>query len=325
MRLRRYIYLFFLESIFEKTKNFFNYFYIKKNKPFFFNNWSNHKKYWDLSEIEEMAFRIFGKKPAKVQFFSQSKFGLCSYKIFYPESNYGIIKCRECFSENNAQVIEELTSILNKNRVKVAPFLARYKYFIFSKWIKGETIKWPVFFKKLNFLERLAKYQASLHATPFPRERQHFGFLEFLKKRFIFFGSQYFKLEELRTIVKKIEEMTPSLKPSITHSDFTIENIILDQGEPILIDNEVLNVDIGYEYDIINAQRNFFPHSQALQKHYLALYKKYHSVGTLESNFDYWELIYFLKSAGSCFQQGDFRQGKKMVNFLKKKLLNLSI
>lgn len=324
MRFKKYVYLSLFKNTLLRVKFFLKRFYIKRGKPLFFNSWSSPKRHLSLQEIADIAFRVFGKKPEEVQFFSQSKFGLCSYKIFYPESEYGTIKCRECFSEDNAQKIEELTAVLNKSRIKIAPVLRRYKHFIFLKWINGETIKLSDFLNKSNFLEKLVKYQASIHSCPSPKEflvnKEESQYLDFLKKRLIFFGSKYTKLEELQSIIKIIEKMAPPPKPSITHPDFTVENIILEQGEPILIDNETLNIDTGYEYDIINAQRNFFPYSQTLQNYYLSLYKKYHSAGTLESNFDYWELIYILRLAGSRFQEQDWREGKKFVNILKKKL-----
>ena len=135
---------------------------------------------------------------------------------------------------------------------------------------------------------------------------------------------------ELLKIVRAIEKLTPLLKSSITCPDLTDDNLILKDGELVLIDSENLNVDFGYEYDIFNTKKILFRGCQKLENYYLSLYSKYHSIGTLESHFGYWELVYILRSAGSRFQEQDYREGKRFVNILKKKLknhisLNLSI
>ncbi|MFH1820692.1 MAG: hypothetical protein ABH805_02160 [Candidatus Nealsonbacteria bacterium] len=298
--------------------------HVKGGKPLFFNSQSDHKRYLTLQEIKEIASQVFGKEPEEVQFFSQSKFGLCSYKIFYPGSDHEVIKCRECFSEDSAKNIEELTANLNKNGIRIVSVLGRYKHLLFLKWINGESVKLSDFLKKPDFLEKLVKYQVAIHSCSLSERFFNKGtespYFDFLKKRFVFFASKYIKLLEIQNIVEAIEKMTPTSDLSVTYPDFTIENIILENGEPILIDSETLNVDTDYEYDIMNAQKSFFPHSKALQNYYLSLYKKYRSVRTLESNHDYWELVYLLRSAGSRFQEQDPQEGKKLMNTLQTKI-----
>ncbi|XOB41358.1 MAG: hypothetical protein ACKKMW_01340 [Candidatus Nealsonbacteria bacterium] len=327
MDFKKHIYLLLFRGQLLRVKTFFRYFLKRKKTEgqiFSFNIWKDNKSHFSLKEINEMAFKTFNKRPLKVEFFSQSKFGHCSYKVFYDDENLRVLKCRECFSEDYAQKIEELTKTLNSNNLKIAPVLGRYKNFIFVKWIEGETIKLSDFLYQDSLIEKIARYQALIHSCSFPsrflKNKTKSDYLDFLARRFSFFASKYVKEEEILRIVKTIKKLTPPLKPSITCPDLTGNNLVLEKGEPVLIDYETLNVDLGYEYDIITTQKNFFQENQRLQNYYLSLYKKYHSTGTLESNPDYWEIVYALKSAGSCFQRRDYQRGRVFVHILQKKL-----
>lgn len=330
MSYKKDIYKLFFKNQLLRIKSFTRSFFrgnIRYRKSFCFNIWGEKSNVLSPQEISEIAFNVFSERPFRVEFFSRSKFGLNSYKVFYKEKSMGLLRCRETFSREHAERFDKIIGILTKNKIKIPPVIARYKNLIFSPWIAGKNIRLSDFILKPLLLEKLIEYQASIHSCFLPKEflkdkiYRKSQYLDFLTKRFIFFGSKYFETKELINVVTILKKRIPPLQTSIIHPDFTDNNIVLENGEPILIDNETLNVDLGYEYDILNAAKSFFNHSPSLQEYYLSLYKKYHSLGTLETHFDFWHLVYLVRMAGSAFQGGDHQRGIYLVKRIIKDCL----
>lgn len=301
---------------------------ITRGKSYVFNTCSSRAKAKSPQEISEIAFDVFAKKPLKVEFFSQSKFNLNSYKVFYRKEDLGLLKCREVFSESSLLELKAITEALTEKKISIPKVIASREQLVFSPWVEGKTIKLSDFLRVPGLLEKLVKYQAAIHScllpiglseTILPESR----YLKFLTERFIFFGSKYVKTEELVEVVAALKKKAPPLTLSIIHPDFTDDNIVLQkQEEPILIDNETLSVDLGYEFGILVAADSFFPESNSLQKRYFSLYKSYHSLGTLETHPHFWRLVYWLKSAGSNFQRGNCQKGLRFLAMIKKGLNN---
>jgi tRNA A-37 threonylcarbamoyl transferase component Bud32 len=327
MNYKKYIYLLFLKRWLSIIRAFFDNFKRgkrRKRKLISFNIFGTEKKSPTLEMIDDMAFKVFKEKPLDIQFFSQSQFGHYSFKIFFSKKSYRILKCREFFSEKYTAKVEELINILNSNGVNIPKVLGKYKNYLFTEWIEGKQLRLYDFLKQEDLIEKIAKYQALIHFCPFPERllenKKKSDYLEFLKERFIFFGSKYVEMRKLLKIVKRMNKLTPLLKPSITCPDLTDGNLLFENGNIFLIDKENINVDFGYEYDIINTQKSFFQGNEKLENYYLSLYKKYHSPGTLESHADFWKLLFDLRLAGSWFQAQDSKAGKFFVEKITKKL-----
>ncbi len=329
MSYKRQIYFFFIKRWFFKLKLVLKRFFNKGDKArhFYFNVYPGSKHHYSLSELAKISFSLFGKEPSQVSFFSQSKFGLNTYLVILGQPPQ-CFKCRETFSSKNSEKLEVIIQSLTISKIKIPPIIGRYEDLVFTPWIEGNNIKVSDLASGM-FVEQLAKYQASLHshtlsenclAVKMPLKSQY---LEFLQQRFVFFGSSFVKGQELLEVVSILNNNTPTLKVSITHPDFSFDNIILENKKPILIDNETLNVDLGFEFDILNAGQSFFPDNKLLQNYYFEFYKKYHCLGTLESHSNFWSAVYFMKCTGSAFQRQDKKAGLSCLKELKKYLLGI--
>lgn len=281
----------------------------------------------DIVKIKQASMTL-GRPSMEVSFLSKSKLGLLSYKAV---SQVGAYRCLDCSKEELAGKIEEIILHLRSNGLDFIPFEKKVKEMLFFKWIEGREVELKDFLTP-GFLENIVQMQASLHKCPLSQAlqdryntKESSQYLDFLGNRLGYFANKYFlqDFNAAELVEKTLRSGSINLTLSITQPDFTDNNLVIDQNNKVwLVDVETLNIDYGYEFDILNTARFLFAKSKFFQSQYYTLYKKYHSLGGLEQNRVFWENVWLIRLTGSALQAGKIEQGKKYLDILKDNLQN---
>jgi thiamine kinase-like enzyme len=267
--------------------------------------------------MNEAYVSVFGNEPDAIQLLSVSNLGNCTFKAISDDKN---VKLYEVFSEDYAHNLMSITNMLIQRDVLMPEVYGTYENTVISEWVDGKGCDFRNVQHDSRLVDKLARYQASIHDTK-PAEELHlprYSYRDILFERFRFYGSKYTSIKRLDDIIASVEENRPASSLSITHPDITFQNVLVCNDELVVIDNETLCVDFGYEYDILSTARYLFPSARDPIERYLRHYAKHNSLGTLESHPDYWDSVYAIRVAGKLFQFSNQSGALRVLNELEK-------
>jgi len=269
--------------------------------------------------IKAIVENRLGERVGKIEYIKRSKSGNDSFRVVLKNRS---LKCYECWTSRHAQRVAVITKTLINNDIPFPKVIFTSDRYVVAEWIEGTCLDKMVSIFDENLLRMLAKYQSRIHNCPYPREIaldwDDYSYIDFLLVRLLLMSNDYVPKDVLIKVIEIFNKEKLKLNLRITHPDFTLRNIVFRNGTFVLIDNETLNVDKGYEYDILNTQRiGLSCLNPKIQENYLALYLKHGSLGTLKDNDNFWKVIWELRMAGKYFQEGNYKIGLRSINNLQ--------
>lgn len=271
-------------------------------------------------QIKKIVKKEIDNKVEKIEYLKGAKTGNDSFRLIF-RGYY--LKCYECWTPEYASKVKIITETLNRNNIHFPRVILTNGRYVISEWLDGKNMV-NEDLNNDNLFQKLAKYQASIHACTYPNntiknwEVDHY--MMFLLGRLLVYGKKYLPIKDIIEICKDEYELKPHLELSITHPDFTLRNMVLSNDKIMIVDNETLNVDKGYEYDILNAKKWFFPGDEKKQELYIEAYSRYHDVGSLMSASRFWDILWKIRMAGSDFQRNNIDKGKKIIKNVQEEL-----
>jgi len=280
--------------------------------------------YTKKKKIKKIIEQNIGDPIKEITYIKEGKTTNESFKIKF--SDYQL-KCYECWTSKHAQKINSISKTLLKNNIPFPKVLLTSKRFVISEWIDGEELRNNSLMDPI-LLKKFTRYQAQIHNCPYPKELgknwEEDHYLKFIFSRFVYFGKKHSPENKLWDFCKSVYDLKPELTLKITHPDFTLDNMVLVKNKLVMIDNETLNIDQGYEYDILNSSKILFKGDKNQQEEYIKEYSKSNKLGTLRSSRDFWAGVWKIRLAGNKFQVNQFAKStlliKTLKNTLKRKL-----
>ena len=134
--------------------------------------------------------------------------------------------------------------------------------FVRAEWIRGGLLS---NFSSIDEAQALGQILAEIHSRA-PKEcPTHFGHLERLKSRFNenLSGLDFAQLRRANGLLESIEDeyakLAPSLPASCVHPDVIASNVVVRDGDYVVIDNEFFSAGTGKEFDVINSMYSLAP------------------------------------------------------------------
>ena len=184
--------------------------------------------------------------------------GLLSLKV---ETGEGLFKVAECESPERAALAENALAIVSGANGPVPAFLMRSGSVIVCKWVHGEPCSKEKPDRKVRFA---MDCQEALHKTLLPGPNDfpaRYVHLESLLARFLRVSTRIIARARARSIVDGLRERLPAPgSPGIIHPDLTPVNIIIAEDGPVIIDNEVIAIGAGCEFDVWNTAEAIYGH-----------------------------------------------------------------
>ena len=290
-----------------------------RERTFLFRKSSGEGRKKKGKQIERIVRRELGARVERIEHLKRGKTGNDSFRLRLRDRS---LKCYECWTPEYARKIRDLTETLLKQGVSMPRILATSGRFVVSDWTEGETLTIDAVKSDGALVDRLVRYQADIHRCSIPStlvdgwKEDHY--LMYIFVRFLLYGRAHFAGEELMGIVRDVYARRPEFSLRVTHPDFTVQNIVRTSDDRLMIvDNETLNVDRGYEYDLLNAKTLLFEGDRKGQDGYLESYARYGDLGTLTSHTGFWDRLWTVRLAGSYFQMGLVEAGLRIVDELR--------
>ncbi len=213
------------------------------------------------------------------------------------------------------------TQVLQDAGVAIPAIVAVTAHVVFAEWIEGT----PAEARPLSELwPALAEYQGRIHRAPLPAAEASSGgmlHVEWLLGRLLRWGRLHRPERELTEVCQRIRALEPPhLQTTIVAPDFIASNIIVRNGKLVLVDNEFLGIGKGFQFDVLNTLRIVLRNAPELHTKYLAAYGGHSEIGTLETNFSYWDIVFTAKVAGKHFALARRREGLSALLELNRKL-----
>jgi len=167
-------------------------------------------------------------------------------------------KIAECESLERALLAERALQIAYAQAGPVPRFIARSGTVIACEWVEGRSCKsLPAAQQRDAVLEcQVALCNA---AIPDPLKPTGYVHLESLLARLEQFGPLILPAPSVRKIVDRLRAALPEATDMhLIHPDLTPANIVMTDDGPVIIDNEVISVGAGCEFDVWNSGEALF-------------------------------------------------------------------
>lgn len=165
-----------------------------------------------------------------------------------------LYKVAECESPERALLAEKALKAVARDNGPVPGFVCRTDAVIVCEWVHGSSCKK----ENRDVRERhVLACQEALYNTVVPDTEDagnQYVHLESLITRFQKAVPGVISDHRINAIVSSLRERLPAPDvPRILHPDLTPTNIIVDGSGPVIIDNEVIGIGAGFEFDVWNS------------------------------------------------------------------------
>lgn len=270
-------------------------------------------------DIKAIVKNRLGEKVRKIEYIKRSKSGNDSFRVVLKNRS---LKCYESWTSRHAQRVAVISNTLINNDIPFPKVFFTQNRYVVAEWIEGTCLDKMISMFDKNLLRMLVEYQSRIHNCPYPKEialdSDDYSYIDFLLVRLLLMSNDYVPKGVLIKIIEIFNKEKLKLNLRITHPDFTLRNIVFWNGTFVLIDNETLNVDKGYEYDILNTYKMGLSYlNSEFRENYIKLYSNYGSLGTLKNHNNFWNIIWQIRMAGKFFQEGNSKMGLRSVDNLQ--------
>jgi len=167
-------------------------------------------------------------------------------------------KVAECESVERARLAERALEAAYAQGGPVPRLIARTGVVLVCDWVEGQSGKsLPAPQQIEAVLEcQVALWNIAAPVQPGPPEYVH---LDSLLERFELAGPAVLPEASVRRIVDRLRARLPQTGDvHLIHPDLTPANIVMTGAGPVIIDNEVISVGVGAEFDIWNSGEALF-------------------------------------------------------------------
>ncbi|WP_296756594.1 phosphotransferase [Thioalkalivibrio sp.] len=185
-------------------------------------------------------------------------------------------KIAECESLERALLAEQALKSAYAQGGPVPRFIARTGAVIACEWVEGRSCKsLPALQQVEAVLEcQVALWNRTAPDLPGPPRYVH---LESLLARFARIGPRTLPATTVQGIVDRLRARLPdAVDVHLIHPDLTPVNIVMTEDGPVIIDNEVISIGAGCEFDVWNSGEALFGfrNSSAIKEYVEAFHRK---------------------------------------------------
>lgn len=248
-----------------------------------------------------------------------SKSGNYTFKLTGRKRHY---KLYGCTNSKWARNVVNCTQLLCNQGVAVPHIRTAKRNYILADWIDGDDIRNRLTGRWIPLYDDLVQYQSLYHkispekANSGKRVETTVCYIDdILVTRFLKFATPIFKPAMLAWLKHQFQELkiaAMSHNAQVSHPDFTHFNILLNNGHPVVIDNETLHCSRLWQYDILNTANIMFA-PIGLKEQYLNAYSKHNDISSLYRHTKFWRAVWLIRVAGGLLQRGKTFDGKKTV------------
>ncbi|TVP52315.1 MAG: hypothetical protein EA349_15975 [Halomonadaceae bacterium] len=174
--------------------------------------------------------------------------GLMSLRVAVNGRAY---KVAECASDSRAALAEQALRLVAEHGGPVPPFVARKGPVIIVHWIEGQLCNE---LPQQQQRELLLQSQCALYAVPVPPAlgiKPDYIHIETLTERLRHEAAGVLSSARIEGIVENLWQRLPDPeKVHVIHPDLTPVNLVLTREGPVIIDNEVIGLGVGREFDV---------------------------------------------------------------------------
>lgn len=237
--------------------------------------------------------------------------GLLSLKVKIGDTLY---KVAECESRERAILAEKALKIAALANGPVPGVICRTGSVIICKWIHGVSCKG----ESRDFQTRHAlACQEALFKINVPDQHGPVQYihLESMLARFIKISPQVVSPRRAFAIVENLRTRLPHPGVErILHPDLTPSNIIINGNTPYIIDNEVIAIGAGYEFDVWNSGEAIYGHRDLKRIEYYV--RQFHERCSSPMLFEYqpvWDDFRRLRRAMKALEKGRIFKAKRLI------------
>lgn len=254
--------------------------------------------------VAKLCQEVVGDAPIAIHPLGEASNNCRAFKLRVKNQK---IKCYECQNAERASLTEQATGILLAEGVSIPRVLAVVDHVVFAQWVSGKPLS---VLPDRTAWQRMAGYQARIHQVCLPSSDancRRFIHLEWLLERLSHASRNYACPNRVSVIIQELRDLVPEgLKAGIVQPDFIKPNLVVtNAGELVVVDNELLGIGLGFEFDILNTSHAISMGDPAKQRAYLDAYAKVGEMGTLNEHLAFWDLCYLAKLTGKRFQMAD--------------------
>ena len=239
--------------------------------------------------------------------------GFLSLKVRVGDALY---KVAECESKTRALLAEQALKAVAGSNGPVPRFICRSGAVIICDWVYGNTCKKESSDMQFRYV---LDCQEKLYNTALPDQGDmdtHYVHLESLLVRFFRMAPRVIPHQRIKEIVNRLRDRLPVPGPSrIIHPDLTPPNIILNGPNPVVIDNEVIAIGSGYEFDVWNTGEALYGHRDL--KSIERYVRSFHERCPTPTLFEYqpvWDDFRRLRRAMKAIEKGRLIKGRRIIN-----------
>jgi hypothetical protein len=242
--------------------------------------------------------------------------GLLSLKIRVGETIY---KVAECESQGRASLAEKALLAASRVNGPVPGFIGRTGSVIICTWIFGASCKND---SRHSQSRHALDCQESLYRTPLPDHSGGFCsyiHLDSLLARFYNVAPRVVPLQRINAIITSLQNRLPHPgTPRVIHPDLTPSNIIITENNaPFIIDNEVIAIGAGFEFDIWNTAEAIYGHRDG--KGMEQYVRQFHERCPNVTLFDYrstWDDFRYLRRAMKAIEKRRPIKARRLIGMI---------
>ena len=265
----------------------------------------------DGRKAEPLLSKLLGGPVASAEILNHH--GFLSLKVRVGDVFF---KVAECESEKRAVLAESALKAVARDSGPVPRFICRTGAVIVCEWVYGTICKKEP--SDLQFRYAL-ECQEKLYKTALPEKggvNTHYVHLESLLMRFTRLAPRVIPHHRIKTIVSRLRERLPAPGlPRIIHPDLTPPNIIVNGHHPVVIDNEVIAIGSGCEFDVWNTGEALFGQRdmQGIERYVRAFHERC-PTPTLFEHQPVWDDFRRLRRAMKAIEKGRLIKGRRIIN-----------
>jgi|GEM_PF-6760849 len=228
------------------------------------------------------------------------------------------LKVAECTCEYRAQLAEEALKLVAASGGPVPAFLGRSGTVIIAEWVEGRLCRDE---PPARQQEILLSCQVALSRTVIPEHLTsecHPIHLNQLAERLRVNGRRVLSRERIERILDGLWQRLPAAEGCcIIHPDLTPVNVVVSDRGPVIIDNEVIGIGVGREFDVWHSAESLYGYrDQAGMARYARDYDKQCPTPTLFASQALWDDFRQLRRGLKAIEKGRLIKASRLLRGL---------
>jgi len=266
--------------------------------------------------LAELIRDRLGRPVERVTHLNRSKIGNDSFKVDLGTKS---LKCFECWTAEFAERVRCLTETFIGNGITHPRVHCTAGRFVVSDWVEGTPLSTMAPGIDREMLRRIVQHQVRIQECPVPADCdatcRYDSLFYFLLFRAVELSRGRFRADLVPAIIGCFDNVRAGLRPKVNFVDFTLRNIVLSDGQLMLIDNEHITVDCFHAYAVLNAYRAGLSNlGRGMKRRYFSLHREHGNAEILDAHPMFWKLVWDLRASGKNYYAGRTGQADRITD-----------